>query len=282
MAGTFESLGGGIADLFGADQGKLKQHFFSDSIAGSIPGLTGRGNRIGNLDDTSLSNFQRAVNSAFDQSRGFAGEDVGALGGLINRGAAYDPLETVDRIRSGNFDALNGLFGQLEDRGASADKLSLAARGFGGRGGSSFENILRSDRTSRNLAPVANTIFQNLAPQINAASSDRENNIGQVLSLIANRAQRPYQNLDALLSPVEARQNALSGSINNLGALSDVAKTNTSGFQFIPNRWRSMLGNTGAGLDSAVGTLMSLYGSGALGGAGGGGGGSGSGGGGGL
>lgn len=239
---------------------------YDQGIQTDVTGYRDWLNRIRGLDESDLAGYSTALKSIFPEATKIAGQDVATFGDLINRNLNYDPLSSYERIRTGNLAALGDWAAKLGGFGSSADKLALAARGYGNRGGSSYENILRTDRISKNIAPVVGSVLSNLGRDTGITQADRLNNIINTYQLMQARSDVPFRNVDRLLSPIQARGTTAAGSLANFGNLAGTARSNIAGFKEKKSPWQ-LAGEAG---DELVNTYMQLYGLGGLGGAGGG------------
>lgn len=211
---------------------------------------------------TSSANALARYRQAGDQ----AGLDYDALF-QANRG--YDPLETYDRIRTGNLAALRDFSGQLEGMGSRQDKLALAALGMGGRPDSSYATALRADRVSRNIAPVLGNIMSSLGSDTAMIGNQRAQNLSQNLDLIGLRTQAPLTGYGMELDPLNALLALRGAQTGLLGQQAGVARDNSAGWYQKPgivDYWDRAM-QSASRTASTVGQWASLFGGGgALGG----------------
>jgi hypothetical protein len=262
------TFGATIGQLLGGEP-KIKPIAYDPNITQAIPEYLNYLRDTRNLDTQALADYTAAINAARPQLEQLGQEDIRTLGAIINANQQYDPLAAYERLRSGNLAALGRVAGDIAGYGSAADKLALASRGYGGRGPGTYERILRTDRVSKNIAPVVNTIFGNLGRESAGASTDRLNNILNTFAAMQARSERPLAAADVILRPVQARQGTTANTLTNLANIGNTARSNVAGFRQQKSKWQ-LAGEAG---DELVNTYMQLYGMGGLGGGGGAGGG---------
>jgi hypothetical protein len=269
-----ESAAGAIASLF-TDPDKINKIYKNDALNAGVNEQAALLSQASRDNQKSLADFNAAMGYYQPAVRQAALSDIGALGGVVSNNLNYDPLATYERLRTGNLKAFGDVAGSIADRGALADRMALAARGYGGRGGGSYEQILRNDRVAKGLSPVLQSIFGGLGSDTGAITSGRNSNFAQILAAIQGRQAIPQQALNFEYSPIAARNSALLGQGSVLNSLADTTNRNFGGFQVEEDKWKTFAKGLGAGVDQAADAYLSMYGGGMMKGAGGGGGGGG-------
>lgn len=268
MPAGFEAGLGAIGDVaFGGPKLKPVEYnkYLTDTISNQATDLRGlRG--IGN---TAADAYATAVAGSTPQIQQLNQEAIGRLGSLADQYSTFDPTSTYERIRSGNISSLADQFVKLASLGEAGDKVALAARGYGGRGPGSYESILRSDRISRNIAPVLNTIYGNLGADTTGLNTNRLANLANIIPTLAYRNALPGATDARTLLPYEARLSMLGREIPLSGDVAAAAKANTAGYQQEQNKWAQFFHGIGRSVDQAYDAYMSMYGGG-MGGMGGG------------
>jgi len=254
-----------LGNLFGG--GRPKQIYYNSGIKRNLNFL----GRQFQDDDAALRAILDRFNTSsanalarYRQAGDQAGLDYDALF-QANRG--YDPLETYERIRTGNLAALRDFSGQLEGMGSRQDKLALAALGMGGRPDSSYATALRADRVSRNIAPVLGNIMSSLGSDTAMIGNQRAQNLSQNLGLIGLRTQAPLTGYGMELDPLNALLALRSSQTGLLGQQAGVARGNSAGWYQKPGivdywdramqlasrtastvgQWASLMGGMGVG-----------------------------------
>lgn len=266
-----ESLAGGIASLF-TDPDKINKIYKNDALNTGVNEQANLLSQASRDNQKSLADFNATMGYYQPAVRQAALSDIGALGGVVSNNLNYDPLATYERLRTGNLKAFNDISGSIADRGALADRLALAARGYGGRGAGSYEQILRNDRISKNLSPALASIFGGLGSDTGAITSGRNANFAQILAAIQGRQAIPQNALQFEYSPIAARNSALMGQANVLGGLADANNKNFGGFQTVEDKWKTFAKGLGSFVDQAADAYLQYQTGGLAGGKGGGGG----------
>lgn len=262
------TFGSSIGQLIGGEP-KVRRVYYSDEIKNALGQYTQLLQDWKDRDVISLADYESAIKRIQPEAEALAREDQQRYGQLLDANLAYDPLANYERLRSGNLSALDTWGAKLSGYGSAADKAAMAARGYGGRGGGTYEQILRTDRISKNIAPVLNTIFSNLGREAAGAETGRLSNILSSQGLMQERAQVPYRSVDRLLDPVRARGQTAAGIFSNFGALGGIARNNIAGFRQEKSPWQ-IAGEAGDSVVNAALELYSGYLGGGLGGMGGG------------
>lgn len=263
-----EAMGNALSGFFGAD--KLKRIVYDDSLRDT---QTGQAYALGKLREDATRGgqaYEDRITAALPQAMAISQENIGTLGELGKQYQEFDPTSTYERIRGGNIASLADQFVNLASRGAKEDKLALAAMGYGGRGPGSYESILRSDRISRNIAPVLNTIYGNLGRDTAGLNQDRLANLAATLGIMRERQALPASTAGLALLPYQARASMLGDEIELGGGLAGAIEGNTAGFQSKKNKWANFFQQSGRALDQAADAYISMYGGGMMGGGGGG------------
>lgn len=266
-----EAMGSAIGGFFGGP--KLKKIVYDDSLRDT---QTAQAYSLGKLrEDAARAGqaYEDRITAALPQAMAISQENIGTLGELGKQYQGFDPTSTYERIRGGNIASLADQFVNLASRGAKEDKLALASMGYGGRGPGAYESILRSDRISRNIAPVLNTIYSNLGRDTAGLNQDRLANLAATLSILRERQSLPASTAGLALLPYQARASMLGDEIGMGGGLAEAIEGNTAGFQSKKNKWANFFEQSGRALDQAADAYISMYGGGMMGGMGGGGGG---------
>lgn len=249
--------------------GKTRQHFFNLPLASEL-----QDNAIGNLSQSRTSNlsqlgrFSTDIDRALANIRGLDASDQSTLGGLINNTANQDPLGDYRTIRGENLNALKGLSDVLGNVGRRQQSLNLASMGLGGGAGSSYQDILNQSRVNTAIAPIANSIFNNLATDATSVNNSRLNNLAATLGLMSERANVPVRGLNLRALPINLQNLIDNQYLLGLDTIGNTSRNNTAGFEYR----QSPLGAAGGLLDGLIDTALSAYTMG-LGGSGGGGGG---------
>lgn len=266
-----EAMGSAIGGFFGGP--KLKKITYDPELAAT---QTGQAAALGKLRETAGrvgQTYEDRITAAMPQALAIANQNIGTLGQLGEQYAGFDPTSTYERIRGGNIASLADQFVNLATQGERGDKLAMASLGYGGRGPGSYESILRSDRISRNIAPVLNTIFGNLGRDTAGLNQDRLSNLAATMAIMRERQGLPASTAGLALLPYQAQASMLGDEIAMGGGLAEAVGANTAGFQSKKNKWANFFEQSGRALDQAADAYISMYGGGMLGGMGGGGGG---------
>lgn len=193
-------------------------------------------------------------------------DSVGRLGELATQYQTFDPTSTYERVRGGNIASLADQFVNLATYGQQADKAALAARGYGGRGPSSYESILRSDRISKNIAPVLATIYSTLGADTTSLNNNRLANLASIIPALQYRGALPGATDMRSLLPYQAEANMLADRVNTGGSLAAATKANVQGVRSTPNKWANFFQQQGRMVDQAADTAIDLYGGAMMGG----------------
>lgn len=268
MGAGFESGLGAVGELaFGGPE--LISHYYNDTLH-DVQGQQALG--LGNLrkfGDTSAAAYAAALAASAPQFNQINQDTISKLSDLAGRYAGFDPTSTYERIRGGNIASLADQFVNLANYGQQGDKAALAARGYGGRGPGSYESILRSDRISRNIAPVLNTIYGNLGSDTAGLNQNRLANLAATMGILQARQGLPDAAAARELLPYEARLSMLGREVPLGGQLAESTKANLSGYEQKQNKWAKFFQGVGRSMDQGFDAFMSIYGGGALGGMGG-------------
>lgn len=255
----FEKKLGAISSAFGLDKPKFKPIYvdkrlqqFQDSLTNTLPGLR-------SLNQADLGNYETAFRSATPEYNRLAGDDIGAISRMLRSMEGYDPLNYYAGALDIGLGRLGNLANQIADYGSAADKLSLAARGFGGRASDGgYGTILRTNQISRNFVPSINTIY-NLAGSVAAnANENRFRNLLGQLGLMDTRLARVNAPANRLLEPISTRMGNLGGEIEMLAQMIANSKANTAGMQQETSNWDRFLRGIGASADELGGTAAQL------------------------
>lgn len=268
-----EAMGNAVGGFFGKD--KLNKIVYDDSLRDT---QTAQAYSLGKLREAAEKagqNYEDRITAAMPSALQITQENIGSLANLQKQGQEFDPTATYERIRGGNIASLADQFVNLASRGAKEDKLALAALGYGGRGPGTYESILRSDRISRNIAPVLNTIYGNLGRDTSGLNQDRLANLAATLGIMRERQAAPTAAAGLALLPYQARASMLGDEIGMGGALGSATQANTAGFETVKNKWANFFQQSGRAFDQVADTAIDLYssymGGGMMGGMGGGG-----------
>lgn len=270
-----EAIGSAIGGFFGGPKIKPIEYnkYLTDTISDQAIGLR----NLRKYGDTSADAYAAALAASAPQFQQINQDTIAKLSDLAGQYAGFDPTSTYERIRGGNIASLADQFVNLASLGQEGDKVALAARGYGGRGPSSYESILRSDRISRNIAPVLNTIFGNLGSDTAGLNQNRLANLAATMGILQARHTLPDAPAARELLPYEARLSMLGREIPLSGMTAEAAKANIAGYEQTQNKWANFFQQMGRAGDQMADTYLSLYGGGMLptgmGGMGGGGGG---------
>lgn len=258
----------GIAALV-APADKLKQveynKYLTDTISNQALGLKA----LRGIGDTAANAYAASVAGSTPQIQALNQDAINRLTGLADQYSGFDPTSTYERVRSGNIASLADQFVNLANYGQEGDKLALAARGYGGRGPGSYESILRSDRISRNIAPVLNTIYSNLGADTTSLNTNRLANLANVIPTLGYRSALPGATDSRTLLPYQARLSMLGSEIPLSSSIAEAARGNTAGFKNEENKWKTFLVNLGKSMDQAYDAYTNMYSGGMMGGGGG-------------
>lgn len=272
-----EAMGSAIGGFFGGP--KLKQVRYSDQLRDVLEKQVTSLGELGPTAADAARRYSEAVAASTPEVDRIDRETIGTLGDLARQYTTFDPAGTYERIRSGNISSLADQFVKMAALGEEGDKARLAALGYGGRGPSSYESILRSDRISRNIAPVLNTIYSTLGSDVDRLNTNRLANLGYALPVLDYRRSIPGSRDARVLLPYQAEASMLGDQVALGTDLGDAFKSNIAGFKSEKNKWANFFEQSGRALDQAADRAIDLYtgylggGMGGLGGGGGGGGG---------
>lgn len=254
-----DMLGSAIG-AFGSSQ--IKPTWYSKPVEKNLDWLTGRFRGDDATLQGFLNNFTRSSADTLAKLKA-AGAQAGTdYNNLFQQNSGYNPLDTYSTLRRDNLAALKDWSGQLEGAGSRGDNLAMAALGMGGRPDSSYASVLRSDRVSRNLAPVLGNIMSSLGRDTESVGNQRALNLGNLVSLINSRTNAPMIGYGMEMDPANALMALRSGETGLLGQQAGVAKDNTAGFYMKPDTL-TQVGNSLNGFNDAlwqnVGNAMSVY-----------------------
>lgn len=252
-----EAMGNAVSGFFGKD--KLKRIAYDDSLRDTQTAQAYSLGKLREAADRAGQNYEDRITAAAPQAQQIAQQNISSLYDLQEQGKAFDPTATYERIRGGNIASLADQFVNLASRGAKEDKLALAALGYGGRGPGSYESILRSDRISRNIAPVLNTIYGNLGRDTAGLNNDRLANLAATLGIMRERQAAPTAAAGLALLPYQARASMLGDEIGMGGELGGAIQGNTAGFQSQKNKWANFFQQSGRAFDQVADTAIDLY-----------------------
>jgi len=261
---------GGISDVVNTlAPGKTVKNYLSDELQGQI-----------NTTTAGLDSFRTGQNADLDRIlAGVAGaqptiaqvgkDDLASLGTLINQGKNATAFDLAQQYGNYSTGLLDKVAGNLAGYGKSADNRSLAALGYGGRGGSTYQTNTILDRLSKNLAPAYAGVIQGIPGAVSGMISGDATRAGTIGNLVNQRAGIPLRGVYADMIPGQVRSQNLQDQIAALSVLGGAYKQNYLGSTYTPSK----LGGVASGLaktaDSALDTYMSLYTGGMVGGEGG-------------
>lgn len=275
-----EAFGSAIGGFFGGPKIKAIEYnkYLNDTINDQAIGLRG----LRKIGDTAADAYAASLTGSTPEFERINADTISRLSGLADQYGTFDPTSTYERVRSGNIASLADQFVNLANYGQEGDKLALAVRGYGGRGPGSYESILRSDRISKNIAPVLNTIFGNLGIDTASLNQNRLQNLAATMGVLQARHGLPDAGAARTLLPYEARLSMLGREIPLSGQVAEATKANTAGYEQTQNKWANFFQQMGRATDqlgdfamNGAQTALSAYTGGAFGGMGGGGGGGG-------
>jgi hypothetical protein len=227
-----------------------------------------------------LDAFNLANQNVTGQMAKNATQAQGDYNNLFQTNQNYNPLDTYNSIRSGNLGALKDFSGQIAGQGSRDDKMALAAMGMGGQPDSSYASILRSDRVSKNIAPILGNIMSSLGSDTATIGDQRNQNLANSENLINLRTNAPMIGYGLQLDPANALNSMRMNQLGQLGSAADIAKNNAAGWYTKPgivdywDRGMQSLSRTAAVAQQAEGLAGGMGGmGGGMGGGGGGGGG---------
>lgn len=263
-----EAIGSAIGGFFGGPKIKPIEYnkYLTDTISDQAIGLRG----LRKIGDTAADAYAANLAAATPQATQLNQDTIARLGSLADQYSGFDPAATYERLRGGNIASLADQFVNLATYGQEADKAALAARGYGGRGPSSYESILRADRISRNIAPVLNTIYSTLGADTTGLNNNRLANLSQVVPTLQYRSTLPDALASRALLPYQARLAMLGSEIPLSGEIAGAAKSNIAGYEQTQNKWANFFQQLGRATDQAADAYLSIYGGGMMGGGGGG------------
>lgn len=221
--------------------------------------------------DAAAAAYAAAVGKSTPAIEALNLDTQGRLSGLADQFTGFDPVANYERVRGGNIASLADQFTKLASLGQEGDKTRLASLGYGGRGPSSYESILRSDRISRNIAPVLDTIYRNLGTDTAGLNNNRLQNLAATLAILKERGMLPGATDARALLPYQAEAGLFGGQVGLGGELANATGANFQGFETKKNPWKNFFEEGGKSADRAFDAYMSIYGGGMLGGGGGGG-----------
>lgn len=263
-------MSGVVGPILGAfGKTKVTQQLYNDALGKAI---TGSANAVGAnraANDADLAAYSAANRGAAARTEGLLSQDNAALGNLIGRASAYDPMAAYRGIG----DYQTGLFNQfargLADQGKAAQNLQFARMGYGGNSGGTYTGRSVMDRISGNLAPAYASVLGNIGRDVGALNQAAMGQASQASNLINQRIGMQGAGAQYLLNPALARSQLAQEESANLGQLGGAAKTNTAGFR----AEKDLVGRLGEGIGEAEGTvldtamsLLSMYTGGGLGG----------------
>lgn len=274
MAGAgFEAGLGSLGELIGGAP-ELITHYYNDVLRDEQgqQGLSLK--RLRESGDAAANAYAAAIAASTPKYNELNADTINRLTGLADQYQSFDPTSNYERVRSGNISSLADQFVNLANYGQEGDKAALAARGYGGRGPSSYESILRSDRISKNIAPVLNTIYGNLGADTAGLNQNRLANLAATMGIYQSRLGLPGAADARTLLPYQAREAMLGNQIGmGGGALAETSKANVSGYEQKQDKWAKFMQGIGRSMDQGFDAYMSVAGGGAFGGMMGGGGG---------
>lgn len=255
-----ESTMGAIAAAFGLDKVKIKRYWRDQAIQQETKSLLGTLENLRASDAIDQAEYERALASIRPQAEKLAEDDVNRLTKALDEYGKIDPVGTYERIREGNLAALGQWAKTLADYGSAADKVTLAARGVGGRPSEgTYGSILRQDRVSRNIAPVVGGIFSRLGPDTGILTSQRSGALADYVNLLRERSSIPYRNVASYLLPGQQRYRTLGEQITALGGLENVSRMNYLGTKAEEGRWGRVLKGLGRGVDQLGDFALDAY-----------------------
>lgn len=214
-------------------------------------------------DNASLADYAAGINKAKGQIEPLVQQDIGTLGGQINRSAAYDPFGTLKQTGDYFQSLFDKTAGNIASMGQRNVNLARAAT-YGGRdvgpGGGSYDTNLLLNNISRNLAPAWANVINQINPAYQSQQQDRAMNLAQLQAMMAERRGLPLTTANLALLPIQARQNELMGNLAAGGAAADALRKLYRGSQVTKNWAGRLLDQTNAAWDSGMNMATSLAG----------------------
>ncbi len=206
---------------------KYVKHYYSDALQKNIDDQADvLAARQG--DNTSdLRRFSQGTRTAVSDLDALKPQDIAAYGNIINNLSKSDPLATRKALSDMAYADFDRYTKRVGDATTLSDNLRSQKLGFGGRPGGSYSQTLIADRTSRNLAPVLGSLMANLGIDTSRIGSDRRSDYSQADQMIGARADVPVRSLRLMTAPIDARNAATAGELQNMlmaiqGAISNL------------------------------------------------------------
>lgn len=262
MAGIFNF--GGLLDAI--NPGETRQRTFSapvmDAINSFAPNLT----RSSSRNTADIEDTRRAARDSANVLKGLETDSVNRATGVINRLGSFNPIDTYERIRTGNIASLDDLSKILTSSGRRASSLEAARLGYGGGRNSTYQDILREGRVAAAIAPVAGSIYNNLGRDTAGISGSELAALASVIPALQQRNSLVGRDVPYYALPVSMRDQTDANMVSALSGLANAARSNTAGFEYMPNKGARIGGALDSAINSFIDTAMSLYTGGAAGG----------------
>lgn len=206
--------------------------------------------------------YGAAVRASTPQVKSITDDTIVTLGDLARKYAMSldpaDPIDTLERIRSGSFGAIGKEAQNIANYGLRDRKLKLLKMGYGGRGESSYANKQAFDSIGANFVPLYLSVLSTLGSDTNTVNSGRLANLAATMELLRQRQALPGFADARTLLPYQFESGALGNQIAQGGALSEALKTNTAGFQQPVNKWTNFFQQMGRSADQQADSIQSL------------------------
>ena len=255
--GMFDAIGG-IAEAIGGK--KTSQVYYNDALNNQINARAGSAGDVYNANSQDIADYSKKLKDASSTIDGLTAEDMQTLKNYIGKfssGNAFDTYKQIGDYRTG---LLKGFANDLASRGTAASNLQLAKLGYGGRGGSTYQNNALIDRISANLSPAYIATINGLGTDTNTLLSNDRSNYGVAMDAMGNRVQVPLRTANLALAPIAARNSNLSSNVAAINDLIQGAKANSAGFKTESPAWVDAMKSVGSSLNSTVDTGLSLFG----------------------
>ena len=192
---------------------------------------SGRSSRISTANEADEGLFSAELNRLRPRVEAMGNEDIGTLGGVINRLGNTSAMDTYRGIGDYQKSLIDSVASNLAQRGMAGLNLRRAKLGYGGRGGGSFDTAQITNRISQNLAPVYANAFANIGRDTQTVSGADINNINTLLQVIGERAGIPLRGLDLFQLAAMFRNQNQGDELANLGSLTNTVKAGTAGWR---------------------------------------------------
>ncbi len=214
------------------------------------------------LDDEAFAKYRSALATLEPEYRATARRGSDLLTALSQQG--NDPYGGYERLRKGNLEAFTPFLNYTANAGLKRSNLMSSMRGGGNT--TPYYAHENASRAGSALSPVLSQIFGNLGRDTSMLEESRLRDTAQ-RSMLPEKALRILREGEGLpLSEVEARGNQRARYAALLSALEGISKSNSArGMQrkkTTLDKFAQFGDAADEGLNSALDTVMSLYGGG--------------------